>query len=131
MIELILSIAVFLLALVSVWDGWQTRKLKKLIDQLSQNDNIRCERYFVIVGLRAFPMYQPHLMRSEIPGYLTAATENHRQGFKIGSVWYAWTELPGNALKFKNQNMALLTVQILIDNDNGWLKPLTIIEIFE
>lgn len=87
--------------------------------------------YFVIVGLRAFPMHYPHLMRSEIPGYLTAATENHRKGFQIGEVYFAWTELPGNALKFINRNEALATVQILIENDNGWLRPLTIIEIFE
>lgn len=89
------------------------------------------ENYFVIVGLRAFPMHYPHLMRSEIPGYLTAATENHRRGFKIGEIWFAWSELPGQALKFTDRKEALQTVRILIENDNGWLKPLTIIEIFE
>jgi hypothetical protein len=89
------------------------------------------KNYFVIVGLRAFPMYQPHLMRSEIPGYLIVATKNHRKGFKIGELWFAWSELPGHALKFKDRNEALRTVEILIENDNGWLRPLTIIEIFE
>lgn len=87
---------------------------------------------YIIQALRA--MY-PTLQDGYIVHYLCAASEYHRKGFQLpalpNALWYAFTSEPLDAIHFESKEVAEAAVALLLSNDNGWFRPLTILEVYQ
>lgn len=90
---------------------------------------------YIIVALRAMhpiiPIYGINI--DAVPGYLQDATENHRSGIYVKSLnkFIAFTLLVNSAKRFNTKIEAEAEITHILESDNGWLRPLTIFEIYE
>lgn len=90
---------------------------------------------WIIVGLRAIhPVVGLGFGESNLPGYLGRATEQHRKGFQLpGSPeWFAWYTDPWNSIQFDQDEMSDrdFLLHQLINNDPGWFRPITLVQIY-
>jgi len=92
------------------------------------------KKRFLIVGLRVIG---PTILHQQLPGYLGSATENHRQGFRftgegVTDKWMAFYPDPMNENVFHIANPAHGTqlIESLLQQDNGWFRPLVLLPIY-
>jgi hypothetical protein len=80
---------------------------------------------YLITSLRA----QVNQLMPYNPGYLAKATENHRHGFLINdlSPWFAFVNDPLQAIQFTSIEQAEQRIAQIIDSNNGWNRPLSIV----
>ncbi len=67
-----------------------------------------------------------------VPGYFRYANENHRSGIQLYTgTWIAFTLLAYDAVRFESEKEAEEIVEIILAADNGWLRPLVILPVYE
>lgn len=90
-------------------------------------------KHFIIVGLRALNPLPVGFGSDRLPGYLSAATSNHRRGFQLPGIegWFAFVTNPLSACLFESEDEALPWLQALLDADKGTFRPLALMPVYQ